>query len=76
MVINAFSNLDLHQVTPMGKSKEDEEEGEEEDEEGEVEEPMQVTDEDNTGKEVVKVPMPEIPEAVEALASISSVVMP
>lgn len=67
---DAFSNLNLYRVTPTGEPKENEEEPEEEDEEDDGEEPMQVTHGDDTSEEVVEVPMLNVSEAIEALASI------
>lgn len=52
----------------MSKPKEDEEE----DEEDKGKEPTQVTSGDNSGKEVVKIPAPEIPEAVKVSIGVSS----
>lgn len=58
-VTDAFLSFDLHWITPTGEPKEDEEEDE-------GEKPAHVIDGDGVGEEVVEVPMPEVPEVVEA----------
>lgn len=70
-VADAFPSLDLCRITLTGEPEEDEEDKDE------GEEPVQVIDGDDTGEEVIEIPMTKIPEAAKAstgvpLASIAT----